>query len=176
MVKQNLSAREICESDVELIASYWSDAEPAFLIGMGVDLAKMPAKDEFRKLLVAQFDRPYKEKSTYCIVWEIDGIPTGHCNINKIVFGEEAYMHLHLWKPQSRRKGLGVELIKLTVPYFFKNYKLKTLFCEPYALNPAPNKALEKAGFTFVKTYRTIPGSVGFEQQVNRWQMSRQKL
>jgi RimJ/RimL family protein N-acetyltransferase len=60
-------------------------------------------------------------------------------------------MHLHLWYPDKRIKGMGVQLVKKSLPYFFNNLHLKTLYCEPYALNPAPNKTLPKVGFEFVK-------------------------
>ena len=39
----------------------------------------------------------------------------------------------------------------------------------------APNRVLEKAGFEFVKTDRTVPGPINFEQDVNCWHMSRAK-
>ena len=81
-------------------------------------------------------------------------------------------MHLHIWDADARKKGVGTELIKLTLPYFFENCKLRQLYCEPYALNTAPNKTLEKAGFVFVKEYVTTPGMLNFEQPVNRWEMS----
>ncbi|HWY34787.1 MAG TPA: GNAT family protein, partial [Nitrosopumilaceae archaeon] len=93
----------------------------------------------------------------------------GHSNVNKIVFGEEAHMHLHIWSEDVRKKGVGAELVKLTIPYFFENLKLKKLYCEPYALNQAPNKTLQKVGFEFVKKYRTTPGWLNFEQEVNLW-------
>jgi RimJ/RimL family protein N-acetyltransferase len=51
----------------------------------------------------------------------------------------------------------------------------KRLYCEPYANNVAPNRVLEKAGFEFVKTDRTVPGPINFEQDVNCWHMSRAK-
>jgi len=73
-------------------------------------------------------------------------------------------MHLHLWNAASRKKGIGSQLVKMSLKYFFENLKLKRLFCEPYALNPAPNKTLEKTGFDFVKEYITIPGAFNFEQ------------
>jgi len=81
-------------------------------------------------------------------------------------------MHLHLWYTGRRKKGIGTLLIKMALPYFFQKYQLKKLICEPYAFNPAPNKTLEKVGFKFIKTYVTIPGSITFEQKVNRWEMS----
>jgi RimJ/RimL family protein N-acetyltransferase len=101
--------------------------------------------------------------------------PIGHCNVNKIIFGEEAYMHLHLWQNNTRQKGMGATLVKKSIPFFFKNLKLKRLYCEPYALNPAPNKTLEKIGFQLVKEYVTVPGYLNFEQPVKRWELTYNK-
>ena len=81
-------------------------------------------------------------------------------------------MHLHLWNSKFRLKGVGTKMVNNSLPYFFNILKLKKIYSEPYALNPAPNKALEKIGFNFVKTYTTTPGSLNFEQTVNRWEMT----
>ena len=63
-------------------------------------------------------------------------------------------------------------MVKMTLPYFFENLKLKKMYSEPYALNPAPNRILKKVGFEFVKEYTTIPGSLNFEQPVKRWELT----
>ena len=84
-------------------------------------------------------------------------------------------MHLHLWNAENRTKGFGTKLLKMTLPFFFENLHLKKLYCEPYALNPAPNKTLENIGFEFEKEYITIPGSLNFEQPVKRWVMGLEK-
>ncbi len=172
MQKDLLSVREIQQSDIEPITQYWMSAAPAFLTGMGVDLSKMPSKEEWITMLSEQLAQSYPEKKSYCIIWQIDNKPIGHCNVNKIKFGEEAYMHLHMWNSDGRKKGMGTELVKMCLPYFFGNLKLKKIFSEPYALNPAPNKALEKAGFAFVKEYITIPGFLNFEQPVKLWEFT----
>ena len=106
------------------------------------------------------------------MIWQMDNEPIGHCNVNKIKFGEEAYMHLHLWNSDGRKKGMGAELVKMSLPYFFEKLELKKIYSEPYALNPAPNKTLVKAGFTFVKEYITTPGFLNFEQPVNLWELT----
>jgi RimJ/RimL family protein N-acetyltransferase len=170
-METNLSVREMRQDDIELIIQYWLSADPVFLAGMGVDLSKMPSKEEWNKMLHEQLSQSYKEKKSYCMIWLVDGEPVGHSNVNKIIFGEEAYMHLHLWKPGKRKKGFGVELVRKTIPWFFQNLQLKKLYCEPYALNPAPNRVLEKVGFSFVKEYRTTPGWLNFEQSVKRWEV-----
>jgi RimJ/RimL family protein N-acetyltransferase len=167
-----LSVREIKQSDIDLIIQYWLEADPAFLQSMGVDISKMPAREQWVTLLTEQLSQSYKEKQSYCIIWLADDKPVGHSNVNKIVFGQEAYMHLHLWKPDMRHKGMGTALVKMTLHYFFKNLQLKRLYCEPYALNPSPNKTLKKAGFTWIKEYQTIPGWLNFEQVVNLWEIT----
>lgn len=166
-----LSVREIKIDDIPALCDYWLNADPEFLISMGVDLAKMPSREQLVAFLSEPIPLPYSEKNSYCIIWEENGIPVGHSNVNKIVFGVEAFMHLHLWNNSTRKKGLGMEFIKLTVPWFFRKLELKKLFCEPYALNPAPNKTLAKAGFKFIRSYTCVPGWINFEQEVNLWEM-----
>jgi [ribosomal protein S5]-alanine N-acetyltransferase len=48
---------------------------------------------------------------------------------------------------------------------------LRRILCEPYAENPGPNRLLAKLGFRLVKRYRTVPGVINFDQEVNLWQM-----
>lgn len=166
-----LSVRDIKESDIELIVNYWKTAEPGYLAGMGVDTGKMPLIDEWRIMLAEQIQLPYDQKKSYCTIWELDGRPVGHSNVNKIIFGEEAFMHLHIWYAAERKMGFGVQFIKLSLPLFFINLHLKKVYCEPYALNAAPNRTLHRAGFHFVKEYITIPGAINFEQPVNLWEI-----
>jgi RimJ/RimL family protein N-acetyltransferase len=171
-----LSVREIQNDDIPSITTYWLTAKTAYLQGMGVDVEKIPTQEQWFHILSEPLRQEYQEKKSYCTIWEMDGIPIGHCNVNKIIFGQEAFMHLHLWYPDKRTKGTGVQLVKKSLPYFFNNLQLKVLYCEPYALNPAPNKTLPKVGFEFVKEYITIPGYLNFEQKVCLWQMTREQF
>lgn len=163
--------REIQQSDIPLLIAYWQNASDEYLLGMGTDPAKMPAHDEWVNMLTEQIQTDYPGKKSYALIWLLDGRPVGHSNVNKIVFGQEAYMHLHLWDASLRHTGYGVQFVQLGIPYFFKNLRLKKIYCEPYALNPAPNKTLPKAGFRFVRSYITVPGFLNFEQEVNLWEM-----
>jgi RimJ/RimL family protein N-acetyltransferase len=172
MNKNLVSVREIQKNDIEPISKYWLNADPAFLTSIGVDLNKMPSKKEWTKMLTEQLAQAYPEKKSYCMIWLVDNKAIGHCNVNKIKFGEEAYMHLHVWNNEFRKKGMGTELVKLSLSYFFKNLELKKIYSEPYALNPAPNKTLEKVGFKFIKEFITIPGWLNFEQPVNLWELT----
>lgn len=168
-----LEVRELREEDIEMIVNYWCETDDEYMIKMGIDLSKLPAKDQMRLALTQQFNLPVEKRQSYALVGVIKGDPVGHCNVNPIDFGQSANMHLHIWSIEHRRKGLGTKLVRQSLPWFFQNLKLRTLICEPYALNPAPHKTLAKLGFKKVKEYITIPGSLANKQPVIRWEMTR---
>lgn len=171
----NIAVREITHEDIPLLTQYWADASPAYLRGMGVDVAKRPTKEGMYQFLQKQIESPYQTKEAYALIWLLDSEAIGHTNVNKILYGKEAYMHLHVWKPELRRQGMGTALVRKSIPFFFENLQLSDLYCEPYALNPAPHKTIEKVGFEFVKSYLTIPGPINFEQEVLRWHLSKER-
>ncbi|HEV8504886.1 MAG TPA: GNAT family protein [Chitinophagaceae bacterium] len=176
MNQENLSVRELELADMDMFMSYWFNANESSLADMGVDIRKLPTKDQFRTYWESQLEMSLERKLSYCVVWLKNDIPVGHSNTRPINFGKDAHMHLHLWNTGERRKGVGCKFVKLALPLYFEKLQLKDLYCEPYALNPAPNRLLEKVGFDFVKEHRTNPGPSNFEQQVNLWHLSREKF
>lgn len=171
----NLTSREMNAEDIPLISKYWTESDPDHMQRMGVDLNKLPKKEPLEEMLKQQLDLPVDKKRSFCTIWEVDGTAVGHCNTNPTHFGGHGYMHLHLWQNTTRQKGMGAELVKMSLAIFFDKLKLKKIFCEPYALNPAPNKTLEKVGFDLVKEYVTTPGPMNFEQPVKLWEMTKEK-
>ena len=176
MSKLDLSVREIQQEDVRNIVDYFLKADHQYLLNMGVDIAKVPSEEQFYSYLSGQIKLPIEERISFCIIWLVDGIPIGHSNTNPTSFGKEAFMHLHIWKPDERRKGMGAELLRLTLAMFFEKLQLQDLYCQPYAHNPAPHATLAKNGFEFVKEYVTVPGMLNFEQPVKLWHMSKEKF
>lgn len=163
-------------SDHIRIVDYFLQADKDFLVYMGVDIAKLPGRQEWLDILDADFALKTREKKFFYIIWLLDNQPVGHSNINKIEYANEAYMHLHLWQSPLRQKGIGLKFLQLAIPIFFDIFKLKNLFCEPSAANPAPNRALEKLGFDLIRSYHTIPGWINSYQAVNKWCLSREKF
>jgi len=168
----NYAVREMNITDISLIVDYFVNADADYLLGMGAEKHKFPKRDNWIAKLELEFKKPLKEKLFYYTVWLENDHPIGHCNIDKIAYGNMATMHLHLWKPVSRKRGIGTHLLRRSIPYFFQNFKLDVLICEPYALNPAPVKTLPKLGFEFKRAYTTTPGWINFEQTVNRFEMT----
>ena len=148
---------------------YFLDAEDARLVAMGVDRRKLPAREAWLESVLLDHERIDAHKERAYLGWIYDGELVGHSSINKIRPGEEAYIHLHLWNGELRQAGLGTQYFKASVSEFMRVFGLRRLYCEPYADNPAPNRVLAKAGFQFVRRYRTVPGAINFEQDVNRY-------
>lgn len=176
MAAIQLDIRELETPDIAPVADYWMNAKPEYLEGMGVALDKMPTREQLTGMLHAQIALPIEKRNAFCIVWLLDGVPVGHCNTNPTVFGEWAQMHLHLWRAELRGSGLGTRFVRRALPLFFERLRIQTLYCEPYALNPAPHATLRKLGFELEREYTTVPGSLNFEQPVKRWRLSRERL
>lgn len=174
--KEKLEIRLLTERDIDLIADYWLLSEKEFLLGLGVDLDKIPSRQALTQMLTHQIQTPDSEKSSLACIAVLSGVPIGHCNVNEIRYAEEAYMHLHIWDTSHRKNGLGSRMVRASLPVFFERLELKTIWCEPYAKNAGPNKTLEKIGFEFVRQYVTVPGSLSFEQEVKRWKMTRDRF
>ena len=172
MTKNILSVKEIEHKDINFIADYWFNSDKEYLLNMGVDVEKLPAREDFVAMLKTQITLPYNEKKVYGVVWYVDDKPIGHSNLNPLVYNDNGYMHLHIWYQEYRNKGYGIDFIKMSTAAYFNNLKLKKLYCQPNAFNPSPNKTLEKAGFKFVKEYITTPGSITFEQAVKLWEVN----
>ena len=172
MSKPRLSIRELEEKDIKHISDYWTKSDPEYLMSLGVDLEKVPDPEEFRTMLLNQLASAYHEKQNYALIWCVNNEPIGHCNINQILFGNRANMHVHIWNDGNRKRGYGAMLIALSLPLFFKNFNLKNIYCEPFSANEGPNRILAKVGFRFIESYTTIPGSINLEQEVNKWIIS----
>lgn len=171
--RMHLNVREIGLKDVDLIANYWLDSDASYMESLGVDLRKLPKRAAFKAMLKNQINCPNDEKRSYALIWELDGKQIGHSNVNPLIFGKEAFLHLHIWNSENRKKGIGSKLLKKSLPFYFENLELDCLYSEPYSQNKAPNKTLEKLGFKFIKKYLTTPGSLNFEQEVNQWKLSK---
>lgn len=173
--KKSLQVREMVPDDIGYYVTYWIESSDKHMHSMGVDIAKRPTRKQLESFINDQLRLPIKKRTSYFLIWLVNNNPIGYSNVNQIEFGKKAYMHLHLWHTENRQKGIGTEFVKKSLPFFFGNLKLQQLFCEPYSLNIAPNKTVEKVGFEFVKQHLTIPGASNFEQLVNQWMLTKKK-
>jgi len=168
-----LSVREMRFDESDLIIDYFHQSTPEHLETMGVDPSRLPTPEAWRERLARDFERPLQQRMGLLVIWLSDDQPVGFSTSDKIAYGDQARMHLHIVDPARRRLGTGVECVRRSVDLYFDRLRLKSLLCEPNALNVAPNRTLQKAGFKYVKTYMTVPGWLNFHQPVTRWMIER---
>jgi RimJ/RimL family protein N-acetyltransferase len=165
--------REMADSEFDIVIDYFHKSTPEFLEILGVDPTRLPPPDSWRERFQRELSRPIQQRSALIVIWLSDDKPLGFSSCDKITFGEQANMHLHVVDPARRNQGFGVECLRRSADIYFERLNLKRLFCEPYAFNVAPNRTLQRAGFKYLKTYMTVPGPLNFHQAVTRWLMER---
>jgi len=168
-----LDVREIEPAEIDLVLDYFLDATPEHLELMGVDPTRLPPRDEWRRRIKEDLARPVEQRRGLVVLWLRDGEPVGFSTCSDIVFGEHAKLHLHVLKPEDRNGGVGAPCVRRSAQIYLERLQLKRLFSEPNAFNVAPNRTLQKAGFTYVKTHMTVPGWINYHQPVTRWVMQR---
>jgi len=161
--------------EYERMIDYFLGGDAEFLRGMGVDLAKLPARDFWLRASLADHERGDDAKERLYVAWLRGGELVGHSSLSHIEPGEQGHIHLHLWRPELRRSGLGLELFTRSMDLYFERFDLRRIVCEPYAENPAPNRVLSKLGFRLLRRYRVAPTSIAFEQDVNRYELTREE-
>jgi RimJ/RimL family protein N-acetyltransferase len=168
-----LTVREMMGSEVDLIIEYFQKSAPEHLETLGVDPTRLPPVEGWRERLQRQCALPIDQRAMVLVAWLSDDRPIGFSTSDRISFGEQANMHLHVVDPERRHQGIGVECVRRSGDIYFERLKLKRLFCEPNAFNVAPNRTLQKAGFKYLKTHMTVPGPLNYHQAVTRWVIER---
>ncbi|HVB94721.1 MAG TPA: GNAT family protein [Acidimicrobiales bacterium] len=171
-----LAVREMPLAEVDLRINYFHHSSDEHLRTLGVDRARLPTPEAWRSLYEEDYARPIEERESYSVVWELDGRIVGFSSTDHIVFGTEAFMHLHILEPTRRQKGLGAEFVRMSAETYFRVLELQRLYCEPNAFNTAPNRALQRAGFRYLFTHQAQPSPINFMQVTTRWVMDHPPL
>ena len=168
-----LVVREMQLAEVEIRINYFHDSTDEHLVTVGVDRALLPSKEAWRSSYAADHELPLEEREGLSLIWELDGRPVGFSSTDRIVFGEEAFMHLHIVSPELRHQGFGSLFVKESARNYFRMLQLERLYCEPNAFNTAPNRTVQRAGFHYLFTHEAKPGPINFHQVTTRWVLDR---
>jgi RimJ/RimL family protein N-acetyltransferase len=156
-------------SQVDIRINYFHDASDEYLRVLGVDRSLLPTRQAWRSFYEKDYQRPIRERENYSLVWERDGQVVGFSTTDRIDFGNEAFMHLHVVEEGLRNTGLGNQFVRLSAQAYFEALELKRLYCEPNAFNVAPNRTLQRAGFRYLFTHKAQPAAINFPQVTTRW-------
>lgn len=169
MTAQHLSVREMQLTEVDIRINYFHDASDDHLQIMGVDRALLPTRQAWHDFYEEDYARSVRDRVNYSLMWKLDGETVGFSSASDIVFGKEAFMHMHILNAIQRRNGLGAEFVRKSAKMYFEVLELERLFCEPNVLNVAPNRTLQQAGFRYLFTHETTPSQINFNQLATRW-------
>jgi RimJ/RimL family protein N-acetyltransferase len=169
----DVTVREMRADEVDLIVGYFHTSTAEHLETLGVDPTRLPSPEAWRERYRREYELPVECRAALLVIWLSNERPIGFSTSDKIVYGDRANMHLHILNSDDRRSGAGVACVRKSVDIYFERLKLKRLYCEPNAFNVAPNRTLAKAGFTYLKTYMTVPGLLNYHQAVTRWAIER---
>ena len=148
----DFAVRPLELSDIPHIVNYWLESSPEALVRMGADASKMPPVEQFEISLKSTLGHANQDAKVAYQIWLVNGISIGFSSLKNIQFGESGEMHLHMWNSSFRGKGYGAILFCLSAMNFYKEFRLKTIKCEPIASNPMPNRMFHKIGFPLVDT------------------------
>ena len=165
----NLQVREMKLAEVSVRIDYFHEASDEHLRALGVDRALLPTRQEWIDFYELDYSRPISERLNYTLVWELDDTIAGFSSADEIAFGEQAFMHLHILDQAYRRSGLGTQFVNQSEKTYFRTLRLQRLYCQPNALNVAPNRTLQRAGFRYVFTKTMAPSPINFSQPITRW-------
>jgi RimJ/RimL family protein N-acetyltransferase len=156
-------------ADFAVRVAYFHDASDEHLSRLGVDRSLLPDPGEWRERFADNLALPLEQRSEYGVVWELDATLVGFSTADQIQFGAEAHMHLHIVDPGRRATGMGSRFVRLTATHYCEALRLARLYCEPNAFNVAPNRALQSAGFRYVRSRRCQPAPINTQQTTTIW-------
>jgi RimJ/RimL family protein N-acetyltransferase len=137
-------------AEVDIRINYFHDASDEHLRLLGVDRSLLPTRKAWAASYREDYARPIRDRVNYSLVWQQAGEIVGFSSTDRIDFGNEAFMHLHLVEAGLRSTGLGTQFVRLSADAYFEALELRRLFCEPNAFNIAPNRTLQRAGFRYL--------------------------
>jgi len=168
-----LVVREMQLAEVGNRIDYFHDSSDEHLLKLGVDRASLPSKEAWHATYEEDYALPLEDRKGLSLIWKLDGRTVGFSSTDRIVFGEEAFMHLHIVSPDLRHQGFGTGFVKESARHYFRMLQLKRLYCEPNAFNIAPNRTLQRAGFQYLFTHEAQPSPINFHQVTTRWVLER---
>lgn len=117
-------------AEYEGMIDYFLKADDAFLRGMGVDRLRFPSRETWLRHVLQDHDQPDEKKDRLYVAWIYGGAQIGHSSVNQIKVGEEAYFHLHLWRQDLRKAGLGIQFCRESIALYFDR-----LACRDFGAN-----------------------------------------
>src|ERR1051325_11120745 len=114
-----VTIRDVEESDVEALVSYWHDSDPAYLYSLGVNLSKLASREQTRARFLSSMPGAQEPPERAAFVVTADGRPVAYTNLN-FRSADEAVAHFHTLDRSALVKGIVYLLFPETLKIFFR--------------------------------------------------------
>ncbi len=119
--QMTVTVRPMTLQETAHIIAYFHAATPEHLEILGVDPSRLPPASQWQRLYDLMFDQPVEQRSSFLVSWLSGDDFFGFSTADKIRFGQQANMHLHITNPSLRSQGIGVECVKQTIELYFQS-------------------------------------------------------
>jgi hypothetical protein len=114
-----LTVRQMAINEVGIRIDYFHSASKDYLNKLGVDPAKLPSKDDWLRQYEMDAAQPLEKRLNVQLLWLGDDQPIGFSSADRIEFGEQANMHMHILDARNRKSGFGAECVRLSAALYF---------------------------------------------------------
>lgn len=171
-----LSVRDVELNDIPTIIRYWATLSESDIKRMYIDKAKLLTSEVLRERLTKVISNPQKDPEQVTVVWKVAEKTVGLVNSKFDGADGEPRVHLHMMDARFRGRGLGEWFFVNSVLKCMERFGVETIYCEPAATNPHPNRLLEKLKFPLERSYTGIASPICIEQPINRYRLEKEHI
>lgn len=143
-----ITVRDLEVADLPQVMDYWFRSPPGFLEGMGVDMAKLQSEAEMFANIKNRLDhnRTLAVSKLFALAILSDGVAIGVHTLVPFTEGDSGILHAHLWKTESRGRGIGVQSYPLACRIFIERFSLQRIIFKTPVQNIGAIRMKEKLG------------------------------
>lgn len=149
---ENISIRELLQSDIELICNYWFGQSSSYWTDLGVDISRLGTRENYSAKMNTDFIKSNGIQEIAIIL--LNGEPIGHHSLTHHIENESAIFHTHIWSSAHRKQGIATISYPKACCYFFQTLRLKKIIFKTPKINIGANRLKEKLGIK--KIFETI--------------------
>lgn len=164
--------RDIEESDVETLVSYWHETDPAYLASIGVDLTKLASRDVTRTRFLSSLPRAQQPRERATFVVTCDGHLVAYSNLN-FKSMDEVYAHVHTVVRSSLAKALVYAYFPEMIKIFFNCFPIPRITMQTSPANQNINRFLAKFGLAPQRVHLAMPDGMARPGDFNVYEIPR---
>jgi RimJ/RimL family protein N-acetyltransferase len=139
------SVRELAQSDIPAIVTYWHESPLAYLESMGADPNKLTSRTKTEEKFSSALPSAPSPRRHIAIAIQLGARLVAYTNAY-LDDERKGHAHVHILAPELRRQGLGSALFLRVVALYFDHYGLSALVFQTNPDSTGINRLLQAFG------------------------------